>query len=190
MIACADNSPEVVSLLLEHKADPYHVLTGRKTCLMLASQNSHMEVLTILLKSKFIQLPRIIDKQSDGGWTALALAYAHPAAVELLLNYGADPNLATTDKWTPLMLACQGDGCPDTVRLLLKYNAEPNLQTKLGISAFGLAKWNKNKEIMEILEKAGAKRTSIFQNAVTKMFASPPSLTKKRAAQQKGEKQK
>ena len=187
LIACADNYPDIAHLLLEYGADPYHVEKGGKTCLMLASFSGHIEVLTILLKSKHVQLQKLINVQSKGGWTALALAYEHPKAVELLLKHGADVNIATNQRWTPLMLACQRDGCPETVELLLEYKADPNIQGQYGLSAYTLARWNKNKRLMEILEKAGAKKTSIFQNAFSSFFTSSPTLTKKKKQPARGE---
>ena len=162
---------------------------GGKTCLMLASYSGHIEVLEILLKSKSIQLQRLVNVQSKGGWTALALAYEHPKAVELLLKYGADTNIATNQRWTPLMLACQRKGCPETVELLLDYKADPNIKGQYGISAYTLARWNDNKRLMEMLEKAGAKKTSMLQNAFSSLFTSSPGLTKKNKQQPRGESQ-
>ena len=187
LIACADDYPDIVTLLLEYGADPYHVEKGGKTCLMLASYSGHIEVLEILLKSKSIQLQRLVNVQSKGGWTALALAYEHPKAVELLLKYGADTNIATNQRWTPLMLACQRKGCPETVELLLDYKADPNIKGQYGISAYTLARWNDNKRLMEMLEKAGAKKTSMLQNAFSSLFTSSPGLTKKNKQQPRGE---
>ena len=92
LIASCDNFPVIVDLLLKHGADPYVATKGGKgkTCLMLASQDGHMEVLNLLLNSEFIAVEDLINRQTAEGWTALALAYNHPKAVELLLTHGPE----------------------------------------------------------------------------------------------------
>ena len=74
------------------------------------------------------------------------------------MDHGADPNIATDDGWTPLMLACQRKGVPATVEVLLKYKPNLDHENNLGMSAYGLARWNNLNEIMTILEKAGARK--------------------------------
>ena len=159
LVACCDNYPEIVSLLLKHGANPYLVEKHKKNCLMMAAQNGHTEIVSMLLNSEHVDIHRIINERTEQDWTALALAYDHPKVVELLLDHGgADPNIATDDGWTPLMLACQRKGVPATVEVLLKY--KPNLEhvNNLGMSAYGLARWNNLNEIMTTLERAGARK--------------------------------
>ena len=158
LVACCDNYPEIVSLLLKHGADPYLVEKHKKNCLMMAAQNGHTEIVSMLLNSEHVDIHRIINKLTEQKWTALALAYDHPEVVELLLDHGADPNIATDDGWTPLMLACQRKGVPATVEVLLKYKPNLDHENNLGMSAYGLARWNNLNEIMTILEKAGARK--------------------------------
>ena len=167
LIACCDNYLEIVVLLLEHHANPYHPAIGGKTCLMMASQNGHTEVLSKLLNFKFKGKgfsKELINYRTDDGWSTLALAYDQPKAVKLLLNHGADPNLATKDGWTPLMLACQKPGHPETVDLLLCHKADPNHKNQRGLSAYTIAHWNNNSSIMETLERAGAQPKSLLES--------------------------
>lgn len=166
LIACCDNFPQIVSLLLKHGADPYHVVKNGKTCLMMASQSGYTEVVSILLNSERILTERLINRRADDDWTALALAYDHPNVVGRLLSHGADPDPKTKAGWTPLMLACQKKGYPETVELLLKEKVDVDYQSKYGISAYGLANWNNNKLILEYLEKAGAKPRSLALDVV------------------------
>ena len=160
LVSCRDGYLDNVVLLLEHGADPYHKVKGGKTCLMMASQYGHIDIVHLLLNSKRVDVKRLINEQTEEGWTALALAYKHPKIVELLLEHGADPNLHTNYGWTPLILACQKEGIPTTVELLLdsKYQVNIEHQHRYGLSAYGLASWNKLKVIVELLDKAGAKK--------------------------------
>ena len=140
LVACCDNYPEIVSLLLKHGANPYLVEKNKKNCLMMAAQNGHTEIVSMLLNSEHVDIHRIINERTEQDWTALALAYDHPEVVELLLDHGgADPNIATDDGWTPLMLACHRKGVPASVEVLLRYNPEIDHVNNLGISAYGLA---------------------------------------------------
>ena len=53
----------------------------------------------------------------------------HDVCVSLLLQHGADPNIANKDNDTPLLVAC----CYDhkiCVSLLLQHGADPNIATK------------------------------------------------------------
>ena len=135
LVACCDNYLEVASLLLKHGANPYLVEKHKKNCLMMAAQNGHTEIVSMLLNSEYVDVRRIINEQTEHGWTALALTYDHPEVVELLLERGADPNIATDDGWTPLMLACQRKGVPASVELLLRYHPNLDHTNNLGLSA-------------------------------------------------------
>ena len=163
LVSCCDGYLDNVVLLLEHGADPYHKAKGGKTCLMMAGQYGHIEIVRLLLNSKRVDVKRLINVQTEGGWTALTLSYKHPKIVELLLEHGADPNLHTNDGWTPLILACQKEGIPATVELLLnpKHQVDIEHENGYGLSAYSLASWNKLDVIMELLDKAGAKKRSI-----------------------------
>ena len=175
-ISCCDGSLSNVVLLLEHGADPYHKVKGGKTCLMMASQYGHIDIVRLLLNSKRVDIKRLINVQTEAGWTALALSYKHSKIVKLLLEHGADPNLQTNDGWTPLMLACQQEGIPTTVELLLnpKYHVDIEHKNKYGLSAYGLASWNKLKVIIELLDKAGAKKRWIPRDVAESLIMLKP----------------
>ena len=176
LVSCCDGQLDNVVLLLEHGADPYHKVKGGKTCLMMASQYGHIDIVRLLLNSKRVDVKRLINQQTQEGWTALALSYKNPKIVELLLEHGADPNLHTNDGWTPLLLACQKDGSNvTTVQLLLnpKYQANIEHQNRYGLSAYGLASWNKLKVIMELLDKAGAKKRWMPRDVVESVISLP-----------------
>jgi len=80
--------------------------------------------------------PSFVDAKADCGLTPLhiaTLAY-HPAAVELLLAYGADVSLADREGNTALHMA-SFLGRTDLVRLLLTAGADPELRNHLGFSS-------------------------------------------------------
>ena len=58
---------------------------------------------------------------------ALECKYGCYEIAELLIQYGADVQLSTVDKSTPLMIACQNRHV-DIAALLLRSHADPNLQ--------------------------------------------------------------
>ena len=175
LVSCCDGYLDNVALLLEHGADPYHRVKGGKTCLMMASQNGHIDIVRLLLNSKQVHIKRLINIQTEAGWTALALAYKHPKIVELLLENGADPNLHTNDGWTPLLLACQREGIPATAEVLLnpKYQVDIEHQSRYGLSAYGLASRNKEKVIVKMLDKVDAKKRSVRSDMVKSVIKLP-----------------
>ena len=166
LISCCDNYHEIVNLLLIHGAKRDHVSSLKKTCLMMASQNGHLETMRILLKDLSNRSTgkgslEEINQTMDEGWCALSLAYDHPEAVELLLEYGADPNIPLEDGWTTLMLACE-EGYPKTVTALLRNEkTKVDATNNFGVTAYGIAQLNKNKETMCALREAGANTDSL-----------------------------
>jgi len=75
-------------------------------------------------------------------------------ALEILQKAGADLNNTTTSGVTPLMQACIMKG-KAAVEFLVKAGADVNAKDKKGETALDKAK--KNKDIIDILTKAGAK---------------------------------
>ena len=53
----------------------------------------------------------------------------HESCVFLLLQYKAEPNIASTDNVTPLNTTCQ-NGNESSVSLLLQHKADPNIADK------------------------------------------------------------
>lgn len=95
--------------------------------------------------------------ESQFGWTPLISAiYARKGdIVDLLLAYGADPNIGDADNRTAIVWAVESWG--DNTNLLIKlmqHGANPEIKTKLGTDAFAAAKSQSNATIiLEILKR-------------------------------------
>ncbi|MBQ6655674.1 MAG: ankyrin repeat domain-containing protein [Ottowia sp.] len=103
------------------------------------------------------------NERDQHGATALmnAAAGGHTGAARLLMERGADPNIATRrDGATALMMAAYR-GHADMVRLLLAKGANPNARNDDGQTPLSLAlrgrDGNANSAIVQMLRAAGAK---------------------------------
>ncbi|MCY3875773.1 MAG: ankyrin repeat domain-containing protein [Rhodobacteraceae bacterium] len=96
-------------------------------------------------------------------WTALHVAayVARPGVVELLLEYGADPQAVTTERdWTPLHgLAWSGGGgthnfldSARTTDLLLKAGVDPSAKDARGRTAWDIIQQRHGKRVRELLD--------------------------------------
>lgn len=77
--------------------------------------------------------------------------------VELLLMFGADPNVKNMQGYTPLILACcQAYQNINIVKLLLKYGANANIKSGIDLHPLRFAMANFNVDIITILLEYGA----------------------------------
>ncbi|XP_072221421.1 ankyrin repeat and SOCS box protein 2-like isoform X2 [Leuresthes tenuis] len=111
------------------------------------------ECLKILLKAH----PGSVDKRTLQEQTALLLAVSceHLPCVQCLLESGADPDICSNNKETPLYKACKLESV-DMVTLILSYGATVNQRCGQGWTALHEAVSRDNTAICEILIRAGA----------------------------------
>jgi ankyrin repeat protein len=83
----------------------------------------------------------------------LATKAADLPAINILLEYGADVNMAEDDNWTPLMFAAVRDN-PAVVERLLRAGAVVDAVNNRGQSALSLARLNGIEAVIEILNSA------------------------------------
>jgi ankyrin repeat protein len=97
----------------------------------------------------------------DHATTPLLAASMTPRSPELgifLVEAGADVNVKDVNGSTPLIWAAQKCGMKDLVRALVKAGADVNAKAAGGATPLMMAKTFKCTEIIEILEKAGARK--------------------------------
>lgn len=98
----------------------------------------------------------LINHQDPEGWTALIHASfaGKPESVELLLQYGANPNIVDTEARSALSWA-SGAGHIEVIEKLLANGADINSKDKQGYSALKWAILNKQNWAAEFLIKKG-----------------------------------
>ena len=89
-----------------------------------------------------------------------ALDFDNLAALELLLQHGADPNQpalssATAEWGSPLLWAIKRRRSPLHISTLLKAGADPSVSTRSGVSAYSLALQLGLNEVAELLRESG-----------------------------------
>ncbi|KAM9341667.1 ankyrin repeat and SOCS box protein 2b [Symphorus nematophorus] len=112
---------------------------------------------TECLKTLLRAHPGSVDKRTLQEQTALLLAVSceHSSCVRCLLEAGADPDISSKNKETPLHKACELENV-DMVNLILSYGATVNQRCGQGWTALHEAVSRNNTEICEILIRAGA----------------------------------
>jgi ankyrin repeat protein len=81
----------------------------------------------------------------------LAASGPFPAAVKLLLDNRADPNLIDKDEHFSALMYAAAEGQIDVVKVLLKYQADPMLKDIDGDNALKFAKDNGHKQVVDYL---------------------------------------
>ncbi|KAM3594249.1 uncharacterized protein V6R79_004854 [Siganus canaliculatus] len=109
------------------------------------------------LKSLLKAHPGSVDKRTLQEQTALLLAvtHGHLSCVQCLLEAGADPDISSKNKETPLYKACELENV-DMVSLILSYGATVNQRCGQGWTALHEVVSRNNTEICEMLIRAGA----------------------------------
>jgi ankyrin repeat protein len=179
MVAAERGRPDIVKLLLDHKADPNVAGRDGSTALMLAAENNQPEIAKLLIGRGADP-----NRQDNNGWTAvLKAAYQGNAkcieilashskleldrallvatlmekkdAVKILLDNGAEADFRASDGRTALMLAA-GKGNKDIVELLLQAGADASLTDQGGQTAQAVAAAKGFNDISELLRHAPA----------------------------------
>ncbi|UDM51323.1 ankyrin repeat domain-containing protein [Cupriavidus sp. MP-37] len=121
LLAAATGQADMVRLALAHGADLASTDRYHGTALIAASQQGHVEVVKLLLKAGIA-----VDHVNDLGWTALLEAVIlgdgsarYEDTVQLLLDAGADANLADREGVTPTRHARER-GYKTMVKMLMR----------------------------------------------------------------------
>uniref|UniRef100_A0A3Q3NC95 Ankyrin repeat and SOCS box containing 2a, tandem duplicate 1 n=1 Tax=Labrus bergylta TaxID=56723 RepID=A0A3Q3NC95_9LABR len=187
---CPHNPPPTVTPV--HYSSPYppselppdlELATQSETNLMLPSKPGWLAIhqaawygqetcLKVLLSAQ----PGMINKRTESGETALLVAVSKGRlnCVNMLLEYGADVDIANHEPETPLYKACERSSAA-IVAALLNYGAAVNTRCILGWTALQEAVCRNNLEICDMLMKAGAKHNVKNTYGISPLFTAAQS---------------
>ena len=94
---------------------------------------------------------------------------SHKNVIKLLLERGADPNVATSSGWTPLHWAAQ-DGNKEVMQLLLDGDANPNSDNSDGLTPLHETAWRGYKDMVQLLLNTGADPNKATRSGSTPLF--------------------
>ncbi|MCY3974115.1 MAG: ankyrin repeat domain-containing protein [Simkaniaceae bacterium] len=171
--ASRSGSRDIVTFLVERKADPDLSDKGGLTALMWAARRGDEVITRILLRYGAVRslttegdntahipafLPTGTNLTDEKGWTALIWACweGHVGVVTLLLASGADTLIADKEGWTALACASY-EGHVEIVRILLANGAGRTLGADQRNKALILASCRGHTEIVTQLLMYGAK---------------------------------
>ena len=177
---------EIAQMLLEKDADITVLDSVGRTAIGLAKQYGHTEIVELLSKrarqldpekeimtifdyaaigdtekiKSLIATGQDVNTKSKSGATALhwASSFGHIETAELLIQNGANVNSQdnTNSALTPLQLACSS-GNKAVAELLLANGADISVINNAGDTALDIASQRNYPEIVELLQKHGAK---------------------------------
>ena len=150
-MACQEGyNCSVVETLLNHGAQVNQIWEDRKSLLMIASQNGHVQIVKLLLRNHASE-----DLQDSKGWSALMIAIENGKSrvVNVLLERGADIDLINEDGFTALVISIQNKRFHilKFFKLLLQKGAQKDLQAKNGWSALMIASEIGHHKVVDVL---------------------------------------
>jgi uncharacterized protein len=197
LVATQNRYYQLGSYLLDHGADPNLANKGAWTPLYIAVDNRNIEGGDYPIRKPDMDhldfIKKLIDKGADVNWrvkestwyrTVFTSQWVHEdgatafwrasqssdlAVMKLLLEHGADPNVATTINVTPLQVAAgigwvegityewSKDANVETVKLLLSLGNDPNAVAETGRTALHGAGHKGSTAVIQLLVDAGAK---------------------------------
>jgi ankyrin repeat protein len=156
-----------IARLVAEGTDPDWRREDGVTTLMIASLTGRLEIIAALVKAG-----ATIDLQAPDGMTALlaATAFARTtrdiAGIELLLELGANPNLANAEGNDPLSMTAR-HGLVEAVIVLLNAGADPKHANRYGTTALMQAARGHLVETVRVLLRAGADRTQVDERGLS-----------------------
>lgn len=177
--ALESDRAEEIQNLLNRGFDPNTVNEKGVPALILAAQKKSFNTISVLVKSKNINL-NVTSQESENilmlaaiqnqlelakllidqgaevnkpGWTPLhyASTKGHTDMMRLLIESSAYIDAESPNGTTPLMMAAYY-GTPQSVKLLLEEGADPLLKNKLGLSAMDFAMQTSHKDSQDYIQ--------------------------------------
>jgi ankyrin repeat protein len=117
--------------------------------------------------------PELLNSFSSDGFTSLGLAsfFGHLSLVNLLLDKGANPNIASNNQYKvmPIHSACAISNF-DIAKLLIKHGADINTKQMQGITPIHSAAHNGQTKLAKLLIDNGADINAKMDNGNTPLF--------------------
>ena len=154
MLACINGNTDTINVLLNAGADPNIADADGDTWLHYAARNyCHMEVVQAII-SHGVDV-NITNKMNI---TALMIACkeGNKEAINVLLNAGADHNIADAYGHTWLHYAARNYRQPEVLQTIINHGVDVNVTNEHKITALMLACEKGNKDVINILLDAGA----------------------------------
>jgi ankyrin repeat protein len=126
-----------------------------RTPLIWAAWNGHRDVVRLLLKNGARVNQEDDRDENDYGRTALGFATGTDVGiVEDLIEAGADVHCRAGQTNMTCLMQAVAHRKPEIVKCFLRHGADVHARCKKGSTALSIAKYNKDTEIIEILEAA------------------------------------
>ena len=163
IVAVNRGNDSIVSILIQHGANPNIQNKYENTALHNAALNGNNEVITTLIKAG-----ADLNIQNDEGKTALyrAAENGNNEVITTLIEAGADLNIQRKDGNTALQNAAW-NGNNEVTTTLIEAGADLNIQNKDGETALCKAIKNRYNEVTTTLIKAGADLNKQDKNGVS-----------------------
>ncbi len=143
---------EIVNLLISHGADVNAKDSSGTTILISAAFTGNDELVNTLVEKG----AEVNAVGKDGASALLVATYRNrPEMAKILIDKGADVNVKI-DAGTPVLFA-SAYGDLGTVKLLTEKGADINARDNKGNSPLSIARFRKHSDVVEFLEKSGAK---------------------------------
>ena len=117
--------------------------------------------------------PDLLNSFSIDGFTALGLAsfFGHLSLVKILLNKGANPNIASNNQFkvAPIHSACAISNF-DIAQLLIAHGADVNAKQMQGVTPLHSAAHNGHTKLSKLLIDNGAEISAKMDNGQTPLF--------------------
>ena len=153
-LACLSAQAESLKMLLQNGADP-NILNAKDYTGLHAAV---YECCTNEALQEIIAHGVYLDVQNINGETALWLAcsYQQQNSVNILLEAGSNPNIASTDKCTSLHAAVNGGCSKSIISAILNHGADVNVTNRKNVTALMLACEKLNKDAINVFLNVGA----------------------------------
>ena len=160
MSACANGTPDMVSLILDYHPDiNYQDIYGNNALTRAVGNFGHYRQMVPMLLNTGINPNSNVGSSGKINYTALykitnqALQTQDEIdydIIRLFLEKGANPNLADKNGKTPLMNASY-KGNLAIVKMLLEFGADPTLKDNKGQSALDMAQKKGHQDVIQLL---------------------------------------